>query len=642
MRTIKLISIMLFIIGNSYAQTVIISKDYYKRTSDLLTARAESYPLGLNRFMQNLNINQYDDWTSPSSVVSLNNIPFRVFPLNYNTPDFLPADLLQLDSAEIYSGTVLQSYSSLPSGGVNLRTRSLADTSGMKLRLFTGSETGDPLIYHFTREAIPVVNKNKIVPSGVISLEGSGLFKYRITAGYFGYFAFNSSANSTILSGLSENLIKRQNRQMLGSAEGEYQFSGRKKLSVFSSVIHFYGWEIPPFITSFVHLRSLSFANRIKIENLADDLDAGIKYDANISTIKEMDLVPSAGFMLSDISGFFHWNLLKGIYGIGISGEVGRFSGGNLDPGVKNSQSVFDVTRSYFYYHFTPQLSFTPADNLMLDVNSRIEKNISTEHTYSGSLSLLFSPSAGHSFNVLMSSLSAFPSIFEKYGSFYTLRQTEPGRFPEKYYVTGQKQIIHERINSISFGYSYRESGFHFNLNPFYRNVVNGILLHDINVVQSIFPGDIIRKGFFINSQERTSGWGVNNSLEYDMRYIRLSLSHSGLYKSSAHSSNKLMFVSGIPIAEWGTVYLEIFHSSAYRFRHFETFNGQAAGMFPPEIPSISLFSIAYSHSISSLYALKDIKLSLRIDNAFNRRLKFHPMGNNIDRAIEFYLSFHI
>jgi|GEM_PF-3425347 len=634
------ILILSFAIFSSLLQAQRLTTGTYKRTSDLLRNYGVSYPFGLSKFIQNLNLNSYDDWRSASSVISLNGIQFNTIPLNYTSPDFVPIDLLQVDSIHFYSEPDIRGNNIYPSGGIEIFSKEIRDTFQIQFRSFTGSETGDPLIYRFTRQNISIVNKNKIVPSAVISVEGKSLVNYRFTAGYFGYFAFNSSENSEILSSLAHHLTKKQNRQILGSAELTYKLAGQKEISLYSSLIHFFGWELPPFITSFVHLRSYNFANRLQFSNLFKGFLAGVKYDGNISSLEPMELTPAGKFLLNDVSLFtsYTYSAENGIL-LEIHSEAGNYSGINSDPDTEFKQNIFDRQRSYLYYHIAPRLNIPLLEGFRFIPSVRLEKNILPVHVLSASLKLWFDLFQKHHLALTASSTASFPGIHEKFGRFSTFRKKHENSVLDTFTIAGNENLLHERVNNLSAYYKYANPVFQVSFNPFLRNVNNNIKMYDLNVISSYYPGDVIRNSEFRNEGDKSS-WGINSSISYAFPFFTLSSAYAGIFTKHINPKNVLIIASKVSGNIWGSFLIEYLYSSARTYKEFDFEDNP--GIFSSGIPEINLFSITYSNTLPRLYSLNTILLGIKVDNVFNRKVKFHPMGNNADRAIEFYLSFQI
>lgn len=639
MKHLKLILIALFFFaGQIFAQTIVYSKPTNKRTSDLLKYNAAAYPLGLSKFIQNLNINDYDDWTSMSSVIFINGVKYNTLPFNYTSPDFIPIELSQIDYTELNYDSDIINGTTIPSGGLNLITRPISDSLKFSLRAFTGSETGDPLIYRFTRENIPIVNKNKIVPSVVLTAEGKSTLNYRFTGGYFGYFAFNSSENSLVMSGLGNSLTKRQNRQLMGSAELEYVLSDKRKISLLSSFINFYGWELPPFLTTFVHLRNFNFANRITFHNIFDNTDVGIKYDGNISRIWELDLIPSGKIGISDISFFTKWTNRAGDnYDFTFNTEAGSSTFYNIDTGVPKYQKIFADAKNYIYYTLNPNFTYSFSDKFKVKSSNIIEKGILPAHKYSGSVKLSIDDNT-YNVSLLFSTIASFPGIFEKYGRYSTLRPLNEFGSLDTFTISGNNSLVNERVNSISGEIKFAVPGFSIKINPFFRNVVNPVILDNREIKTSFYPKDIIRNAEFINI-ERKNSLGIFNSISSIYHFLNVTISHAGLYNNNLIPSNKFLALCQIDLNSSGSFLIEYIYASSKKYKDFEVIE---ESLFNSTLPEISIFTISYTYLLKEFYVFKDIYTSLRVDNIFNRRVKFHPLGNNMDRTIEFSFALEL
>ena len=243
----KIFLIVLVAGGISFAQN-----PFATRYGDSFLRKPGINFYSVSRYLPVVAISGLNGRSSNSNLFTIDNIPFNIIPFDFLSPDLIPLDFL--NSRFETSRSTLSPFSNHAFGKMNFLRTPIADSTNVSLRGFLGSVTGDPLIFTFTRHEEEVFNRNKIVPSGVISFSSAKKnLAFRLSAGYFGYF-ITGSLNDKLIRTLDSYYFKKQNKQVLLSAEGNYKLNDGRSVSLFSSFISYYGWDAAPFLFSFNHL----------------------------------------------------------------------------------------------------------------------------------------------------------------------------------------------------------------------------------------------------------------------------------------------------------------------------------------------------------------------------------------------------
>jgi hypothetical protein len=585
------------------------------------------------RFMSVYSPNTISDWTSPASTISINGIPFNAFPLNFDALDILPIDLLQSDSIEITNHPSLQDEAS--AGKINFVTKPIDNS--FRLRGFLGSETGDPLIYTFTRTS-GTENKNKIAPSGAISYSNNKLpLAYRITAGYFGFYS-TGSVNDETMNNLNPYFYLKQNKQILGSAELKYNLGDNKKVSLYSSIITYYGWDVPPFLTTFTHFETYLHTIRLNAENILDGFSFSLINDGSITKITQTTEFLPTKFGLSNISLLLKWNKnFSKQYRIEINSNITNLGGNDLSSGIDSSQRFFNSSISKWNYGIGINNYYDFTNTLTGNINFRYERNFDN-NSLDGEVKLTNNFSSGLETGINISSVVYAPNLSDLYGNFtYDIAGSQ------QFGIRGNENLKPERINhfGLEINKTFEKDNVSFSGNIFYETINDPIKQKTLFSERFSSFADIIRNAIYIN--------GINEhvfagdfSLDYTPTdFFKLLSNYTYMDNSEIQfvPKNKLYMRATFIFPFKGEVSLEFQYKGRSFFDEYQVSkdndNYWHTG-FDGLVPETNIFGITFQQKLINFYFMKEILFDISISNIFDKSNKYLPIGNNLDRAFIF------
>ncbi len=593
------------------------------------------------RFLPIIAMNPYEDWTSSSTQLEIEGIPFELVPFNLNTVDLLPIDLQQIESisSDGYNSIgVLR----LSNSQLNIRKSKISDSFEVQIRGFLGSETGDPLVHVFTRPEISSVNKNKIVPSGVLSISNTiSDLSYRFTLGYFGFYSTGSNFD-TIMSEISNYYFKKQNKQIVGSAEINYRLTNNRSISVYASLTSYYGWEITPYLTTYSHIENYLGTVRVQIKNLIDGLNLAVKGDNTIGEIHEGVSTPNTKFRMSQFSFIPSWNKKYSEYfKMNLSFILDYYLVKNIQTENTSYQRFFYHDSNKFNYLFKIDLSSKISKHMNANIKGQYEMNFSNQSEFSGFINLRYRFNPQNSFVLNISSIANFPNLTESYGIYTGLENSLISSNADDLI----SQLRNERINSVELILN--------NYFPFLKSIFNMTVFHQrIN--------DLIyrKKTFYYvhptTHEPITRGRATNG----DFRKL------SGFKFSLASTPNKtLNLQANYQFIDNAEVPYTPKHIAKLIGKVFFDFNGilniawnyrdkanwdeyeldASSSTNVPEylkiVPESNTIDIGYLQTFTNSYFTKKTSFGLSVRNIFNQASQTLPNGKSLGRTLIFSIN---
>jgi hypothetical protein len=619
----------------------------FLRTGDFLSRDVSGTIAGSTHFLPIYLTNGLERWTSPGTFLMIDGIPFNSFPFNFNSVDLLPIDLIQIENIEIENLPSVGPFHSSSMGSVNITLKPIPDSFQVSIRSFTGSETGDPLFHVFTRPGITVVNKNKVVPTGFFSISGkSSKLSYRISSGYAGYYS-TGSINDLTINSVNSYHFKKQNKQVLACAELGFDIDAQRKLRIFSSFISYYGWDLTPFLSSYVHTESYLHTIRISISELFKGFDLILLKNSSIGDINEGTGILPARFSIDQYSLLPVWSpKISNDLSLAFSSDINYHIAKNNNREVGSStQDFFPSTIKEWSYGFTTNIRYLLQEHLESKINLRYENSYCEDKELSLDVRLTKRFNKKDKISLNTSSVARLPNLTEIYGNFYTFRNTSSD-VSDTFNIKGSKDLIYERNNSVGISFEHSETTFSLSTEVYIQKIQNPILQTTLKSVRTEFPGDILRDVEYRNGKDKNLA-GLNISINKPLDFLILDCSYSYTDNSKARYTPKHKFLLSGSILLPFNAALKV--EWLYRGEAFweeyrvERNNDFLSGIgFNAVVPEINRFNTSFGLHINSLYFLRDIDFTMLIENIFNNAVQYHPLGNKINRAFIFSLSLKI
>ncbi len=586
-----------------------------------------------------------EEFTSPGSGISIDGIPFSALPFNYNSIDLLPLDILQINSVNIKKKPAIGVGFSSSSGNLNLKRKPLDKSLQIIFRGYLGSVTGDPLIHRYTRPNTKVVNRNKIPPSGVLSISNTvSSFAYRFTAGYFGYFA-TGAVNDNNLRNQSQYFYGKLNKQVLASAEFEYKINELRRIKLFSSFISFYGWEITPFITNYAHLESYIHTIRLTFENLVDGVYVTLLKDGSIGEINQINTLRPSKFYLSTYSLISRWNTTLGQrLTLGLSSNITFQSADNKSESLDH-QDFFKENLTKWKFGVNASADYKVSESTSGYTNVRYDWHYSRKNTISGELGMLLSINNFTQMRIYTSSVVKFPNLSELYGNITSEAGLGFERESRFFQIRGNELLTFERGTQFGLSLNYfDEKSLEMSTDVFYKFINDPISQSIERAARLETIGTILRDATYSNKEDKEL-YGAYTSLSLSpFKFLELRAEYNYLQNSDILYSpkNKMRLTLSFTLVSGGVISVSWYYQGKTTWDEFKVekesdyFRGEGVEAV---IMEFNFFDLSFQQKLKEFYFINEIDFSVTVQNLFNREIKYLPIGNNIDRAVIFSIT---
>ena len=656
MRNSKIYFIFIFIIISCYnitrlsilygqtnrnLDTTSISINSSLRIGDLAEQNFNYTAYKTARFLPIIAMNPYEDWSSSSTLLSIEGTPLELLPFNLNTLDLLPIDLQQIESISSI-GYNSNSVSRLSNSRLNLRKSKISDSFEVQIRGFLGSETGDPLVHIFTRPEVSAVNKNKIVPSGVFSISNTiNNLSYRFTFGYFGFYSTGSRFDR-IMSEISNYYFNKQNKQIVGSAEMNYELSNSRSISIYASLKSYYGWEVTPYLTTYSHIENYLGTVRIQIKNLIDGLNLALKGDNTIGEIHEGVSTPNTKFRMSQYSFIPSWGKKYSEYfkmNLGLIFDY--YSLKNIQTENVSFQKFFYGDTNKFNYLFSIDLSSKISKKLSANIKGQYEIHFSNQSEFSSIINLMyiFNPQVNFAFNI--TSIANFPNLTEIYGIYNGLDNSLNSSDEDEFIP----QLRSERINNIEIAFNNFVTSLksNFYIKIFHQRISD--LIYRQRTFYYIHPTtrEPITRGTTINGNFRKLSGFRFSLLSKPNKLINLQANYQFIDNFDVpYTPKHVAKIVGKVFFKFNGIF-----NISWNFRDKADWNDykiypQATSSLPEYlkfVPKSNTIDIGYLQTFTNSYFTKETSFGLSIRNIFNQASQTLPNGKNLGRTIIFTIN---
>lgn len=616
-----------------------------QRLSDLLQKTTTAEIFSASRYVPVMRFRGVGSWSSPRNSILIDGAPFDSFPLNLRSPDFVPVDLLSLDSLSIVPRPLMTPTGRMPGGSVDIIRAPLPDSLTIAGRLYAGSETGDPVLQKYTRDNLELFNKNKIGISGAASLaDRTSAIAYRITGGFFGYFPTGYvGRDAIIISYIDRRMYSRQNRNYLGTFELEYAGENGQNASIYAGINYFVGWEHMPFLSTYAFFEGHTNTVRVRLSNFLQDLDLFGRRDESLVTMRKQ-LGTDAGeystvnYVLSPVwkkTLFEHmWFTLYGE--LALRTVAGPRSTGLRQLFTRDLQKTsWALGSAVDYENGAARLS----GNLRLD-------RFSAQMTeLSGQVEASFRPDAGLNLTLTAGSLAVEPDALELHGIFATSRFRPALARTDTFRIKGNPLLQPGRVHSIDLTCEYDATPISLSLTAFHQILERPIDRRIESILRTSFPGDIVYSGTYVNAGRRVlsgleSSLSTSLSKELDFQVLYAFTHNNDLRTIPTHRIGARIIAS---LTTSTSLNLSVHGQTRTVWQEFlvlpteDDKTGEGLDGVTPEFWSLD---ISLAQRLGTIWFGHEIKARLELQNLFHRHVQYIPISISYDTAVIGYLSF--
>jgi hypothetical protein len=599
--------------------------------------------LSASRYLPIFNIPGIGDWSSSRTVVVLDGVPYYGYPFGMRSIDLLPVDLVTVDEIHARWRIGAGAGGPVPGGMIDIKRSAIPDSLSVGVRLFTGSETGDPLVHIFTRPERSHINKNKVGPSFAGSISNRiNRWSYRVSGGGFFYFT-TGSINDVTINRYNREIANRQNRQVKAAAEAAYAIDDDRSVELYAAGINLFGWEMSPFTSLFNHYTNVSTMGRLRYRDDGRRISLTLARDESLVWTKPLHgTLPGA--LRTEI-----WNLYTQIersvssrLRITLFGDIGIFNATNLDEDKTGRQYFLAQSVSSVQWGGGAAIGYERgrfANRTAVRVDSRLD------HTGELSADTGFRIDLGSSHVVKASAATSvyFPEYLERHGIFRTTREIQSAQ--ETFTVTGNGGLQPERVYETSAGYVYAVSNARLTAELFGRWTDNPIKHSVQRAYRPSSTRDILRSLTYQNAGARFVPGGTVQIAVSPASFLNITTEHQYLDNSDIRSLSRYKNITALEfLLPLGALLdVTVSHTGKTFWREYvlspeqdeylgEGYNGI--------VPAATVFDVGVSYRFERFYFAKGLEVRLEAQNLINERLRRIPFGNLIDRAVFVYASF--
>jgi hypothetical protein len=627
------------------------NKEYLAENNDDASIEVFSQPFGYlqkaTRFMPLFSFDGFDEWSSPDLLFENINSDYKLFPFNFATPDIVPFDLWsnQLEpgkSANEFNADKRKIKISSPVTGNNK----------IFFNTYLGSETGDPAIHVFTKPDNGVVNRNKIPISGVFGISGShkDITHYRISFGYFGAYS-TGSINDEMFTSFGYYYFGKLNKQFLGSADVRVNLGEGSSLLINTGLVSYYGWDVAPFLGSFTHFEIINSTIRAELTTPVKGFKVAVRRDEGIGKINLTSVTDPSEYSIKEFSVKPEYTFEK--FGNNkhsiipkIFSEVEFLSANNFELGS-------DLKHQNFFAEDIKEINFSvggEAEYSSSWFNSKAEIIFDNHFTGEGSLSGIlsiknFSNSIVNDFTLTLSSMARQPNVTEIYGQ-YSFQRFVNGKL-ETFSIASNSDLKNERVNRVSLNYNPKHFMPQLQFELFYKVINNPIKQVPDRVVRLSFERDLLRNAMYLNSKQKSGYGAIINFTSEEYSFIKIIGKYRYLQNDDIEYSPKnkvdISTILSLPFKakltlNWQysskTIWEDFIVSPENDFLKMTGFDGR--------VGDVNTFNLYFDYSFIKFYFFEKLTARLSFTNIFNREVRYHPLGNRLDRAIVFSLAGNI
>ncbi len=601
--------------------------------------------MSASRFLPLFTITGVGSWESSRTLITIDGIPYNGYPFGMNSIDLAPVDLITVDTLSVKSRTGILKTGISAGGSIDIIRSTIPDTSQIDIRIFTGSETGDPLIYLFTRPERSHINKNKVGPSFALSFSNhKNKWSYRISGGGFFYFS-TGSVNDFTINRYNGELFNRQNRQVKIIGEAVYQIDDHRTIDFYAAGINLFGWEMSPFTSLFNHYTNISSTGRITYNDTSSGISVALARDESFVWTKQLSGTMPGSLRTNE------WKLYPG-YNFPVSGNINMSVFANI--GLINVIDFSDekpLTQEFLIQNVASvqwgggfEFEYT-TNRLFSSAGLRVDSQYEYDPAVSAEFLVRYGPGEYASMYATLGSSVYFPGYFERYGKFLTFRERTGKPEPDEFTINGNPDLRPERIREVKIGYARANDRIKLSTELFGRWTEGQIIQEVSRTYRPEDTGEIIRSATYVNNGSRFVP-GV--ALQLDIKpisFLRITSDHRYVDNSELYSLPRYKSINSFEFILPLDVVLDVsaIHIGRTFWREFvlkpddDDYLGKG---FDGRIGETTVIDMAVSRRFERFYFANRLEVSVQVQNLLNAPYRRIPVGNFIDRAVFVYVSF--
>lgn len=614
-----------------------------KTVSNNIESRSFVATRGLSRFVSGLDLQGARNYSSHRVALFIDGDLSNYSFLGLRSPDLLLIENSQIDSIFIDESPSIYNGVFCPGGAVRIFEKHYIDSAYITLNADVGSETGDPLIHNFTGGTLETGNKNKFVPSfnATFSFETLG-YESKLNGGYRGYFEAGS-VNDQSLIALSDYYFKKQNKIGFVSLETERMINEDNFVKLFFGVKSFYGWVFSPFLLSTIHGETASLDFLLRFMNFPSSFNAGYRLQTQFNEINQTGHIIRSKFSKVKNSFEIDYSLANDKFEASFFAEASFMSIGNFNRAELSHYDFFEKEATFGAGKFCAKLSYYDSPTSKASVTGAIEKSYSEYAAAGVQFDYLKFISETGVIKFKLSLIPGTPTEEELFGSYEHSRKISLTE--HETYIYGNRDLKNER--NIYIGLIYEKSlnifPINFSINPYFHKIDNPIKL-------------IIHESFLLNGFAASGKYGNGRAEELIGANGKISVNLSENLSSSIDYKYKHNYYSSrfpkncvraqiqYKILFGSTLILEYAYRGKSYFEEFQVDKNndydEGKGI-DGSIPEFNSLNAVFSQRIENFFFKNSMDITFELQNIANKKNRFIPVGNYIERAASFYLAFY-
>ncbi len=467
-------------------------------------------------------------------------------------------------------------------------------------------------------------------------------FKYRITLGYYAHFS-SSSVNDPIMSFRNPRFYSKLDKQVLASAELEFLLPDEKKIKLNSSFMSYYGWDIPPFIGSIIHFESYLYAARAHL-NIFSGLTFILKSDGSFNEINGMTGIPPSKFLIMENSILSKWNIFSSDkLNFTIIPEVNLHSIRNrMIDAVPEQQNFFSEEFDKVSFGISGAAGCNFSESLTGNINLRFDRHFSKKSAFSLSAEAAKKLSQYTKIIFSAASVARFPKSADLFGKFtiYEASELDTNLFT----IEGNSNLREERLNHLGIEFNASAGYLDLSAEIFYKEILNPILQKNLSAKRTNNPGDILRSAVSTNGEGKSSIGLIFSSMYNFIEPLIMNFSYRYINndKKKFFPRHKAAASMEYKFSSSGSMFLKWFYRGSSTAEEYIVSGENDLLLnsgFGGNQPENSYLDFTIEQGIGPFYFFNTLSFRFTIDNIFNRRIKFFPIGNESRRTLIFFVS---
>lgn len=616
-----------------------------QRASNVFYNSIHFQKMSASRFLPLFNITGVGSWESSRTIITIDGIPYNGYPLGMNSIDLSPVDLITVDTLSVKSRTGILKTGISAGGSIDIIRSSIPDISQLDIRIFTGSETSDPLIYLFTRPERTHINKNKVGPSFALSFSNrKNKWSYRISGGGFFYFS-TGSVNDFTINRYNGELFNRQNRQVKVIGEAVYHIDDHRTIDLYAAGINLFGWEMSPFTSLFNHYTNISNTGRITYTDSSSGISVALVRDESFVWTKQLTGTLPGSLRATEWTFYpgYDFPVIDNI-NISVFANIGLINVNDLSDGKSLTQEFLIQNVSSVQWGGGFEFEYV-SGRLFSSAGIRVD----SKYEYSSAMSAEFLVRYGlgkfASMYAALGSSTYFPGYFERYGKFQTTRERAGKPETDEFTIKGYPNLQPERIREIKIGYKHANKRMKISTGLFGRWTERQIVQDISRSFRPKDTGEILRSATYSNDGSRFVP-GVAFQLDIKpVRYLRITSGHRYIDNSEIRSLARYKTINSFEIllpleVVFDITATHIGKSFWHDFVLIPDDDDYLRKGFDGRIDETTVIDMAVSRRFERFYFANGLEVSVQAQNLLNAPYRRIPVGNFIDRAVFVYVSF--